>query len=90
MTKEELISLYGRCGEFLHRGTLAEYMSRKRTGPAKFDDIIEATRKIVKLLEIHEMHISDGKGGLSGVMACILRTDKGITQVVYGELPLGG
>ena len=54
--------------------------------PAKFDDIMDAQRKIIKLLEIHEMHLSDGTGGIAGAMACILRTDKGITQVIYGEL----
>src|SRR5581483_8069298 len=86
MTRGALISFYGRCGEFLHRGTLADYLSHKRKGPAKFHDIAEAGAKIVKLLEVHEIHLSTGKAESRGVMACILRTDRGITQVVYGDV----
>ena len=54
LTKSELISLYGRCGDVLHKGTLDRLIS-----PAPFrmdyEDIIEWGQKILNLMSIHRI-----------------------------------
>jgi hypothetical protein len=60
LTKEELVSLYGRCGDRLHRGTLKKLLSQKQQSHASpFDDVTMWTKKIITLLTQHHIASSD-------------------------------
>jgi hypothetical protein len=54
LTKPELISLYGRCGDVLHKGTLDRLISPK---PLRMDyaDIMDWGQKILNLLSSHRI-----------------------------------
>ncbi len=60
LTKAELIGLYGRCGDVLHKGTLDRLISPK---PFKMDyqDIMEWGQKILNLLSVHRISRIGGR-----------------------------
>lgn len=53
LTKEELLTLYGRCGDVLHRGSLKRILDPENQNPADFEDIRHWGQKILNLLSIH-------------------------------------
>jgi len=53
LTKDELISLYGRCGDALHRGSLRQLLDPKNTATPGFEDIQAFGQKILNLLSFH-------------------------------------
>jgi hypothetical protein len=53
LTKRELITLYGKCGDALHRGSLRQLLNPKNQPPADFRDIQEWGQKILNLLSVH-------------------------------------
>lgn len=53
LTKGELITLYGKCGKALHRGSLRELLDPKNQPPADFRDIQKWGQKILNLLSVH-------------------------------------
>ena len=53
LTKSELITLYGKCGDALHRGSLRQLLDPKSQVPADFSDIQEWGQKILNLLSVH-------------------------------------
>ncbi|MDR3450929.1 MAG: hypothetical protein P4M15_14525 [Alphaproteobacteria bacterium] len=53
LTKDELLTLYGRCGDALHRGSLRNLLNRKSQPPADFQDIQRWGQKILNLLSFH-------------------------------------
>jgi hypothetical protein len=59
-TKQELMKLYWRCGDVLHRGTFQTLWVRK-SGDAAFEEIRTWKRKIEALLSDHAMFMADGK-----------------------------
>ena len=60
LTKPELISLYGRCGDVLHKGTLDRVINPR---PFKMDylDIIDWGQKILNLMSVHRIKRIGGK-----------------------------
>jgi hypothetical protein len=52
MTKSELIDLYHRCGDRLHRG---DYEDAKTVPEIDFEPITVATLKIIELLKFHKI-----------------------------------
>jgi hypothetical protein len=56
LTKDELLTLYGRCGDVLHRGSLRNLLNPKNQPQANFEDIQHWGQKILNLLGVH--HIS--------------------------------
>ena len=53
LTRNELLTLYGKCGNALHRGNLQDLFGPKNQPPAGFQDIQEWGQKIVNLLSVH-------------------------------------
>lgn len=53
LTKEELLTLYGKSGDVLHRGSLRELLDPKSQPPADFRDIQNWGQKILNLLSVH-------------------------------------
>jgi hypothetical protein len=56
LTKEELLSLYHRCGDILHRGTMRTVKPRT---VGDFNEINETNEKIRTLLNHHQIVLSD-------------------------------
>jgi hypothetical protein len=56
LTKSELISLYGRCGEFLHRARVRSIEQRPPYTFANFQPVVEWNNKIVSLLDTHMIY----------------------------------
>jgi hypothetical protein len=52
-SREEVIALWGRCGDYLHRGGIKQLASPKVTGIVDFRGITEPGQKILDLLSIH-------------------------------------
>lgn len=52
LTKGELLTLYGRCGDVLHRGSLRDLLDPKNQPPTDFRDIQGWGQKIVNLLSV--------------------------------------
>jgi hypothetical protein len=53
LTKAELLTLYGRCGDVLHRGNLRDLLDPTNHLPADFWDIQNWGQKILNLLSVH-------------------------------------
>jgi len=68
LTKDELLSLYRRCGAALHRGTLRKLLSEQVPSRADFRDIVVWENLIVVLLTVHFIQLHDGER-----MFCMLR-----------------
>jgi hypothetical protein len=58
-TKEELMKLYWKCGDVLHRGTFQTLWSRGRA-EADIEEIRTWKRKIEALLSYHAIFMADG------------------------------
>lgn len=53
LTKNQLLTLYGKCGDALHRGDLRSLFDPKSQHTAGFQDIQEWGQKIINLLSVH-------------------------------------
>lgn len=53
LTKSELISLYGRCAELLHRGSVADLVKGKIRWPTDNAELFNWGKKIADLLSAH-------------------------------------
>jgi hypothetical protein len=60
-TKEELMKLYWKCGDMLHRGTFQTLWSRDRYADAGIEDIRTWKQKIEALLGDHTIFMADGR-----------------------------
>ena len=68
LTKDELLSLYGRCGGTLHRGTLKKLLSEQTQSRADFRDISAWKEQIAVLLGVPFIQLHGGER-----MICMLR-----------------
>ena len=59
-TKEELVKLYRRCGDLLHRGSLQSLWSRDGHGDAGIEEIRDWKQKIEAQLGHHTIVMADG------------------------------
>lgn len=57
LTKDELLRLYGECGNFLHRGSIRQLLGNWEPKP-NFEKITEWIEKFVKLLNHHQIQTS--------------------------------
>jgi hypothetical protein len=73
LTYPEFTTLYSKCGEVLHRGTIRTIESAAPIGRSDYDEVIKWTRKLVDLLNEHLVARSDAKG----LYHVSLRTDSG-------------
>lgn len=61
LTKTEIATLYGRCGNFLHRGNLKKMLSATAPLQVNFPEIAKWTNKIVALLDTHHIASFDNR-----------------------------
>jgi hypothetical protein len=83
LTKDDIVKLYGQCGDNLHRGSLKRLLEPQSPVPSQYGDIIEWTNKVLKLLERHYITLSDK---LTTIL-CLLGEPypKGAVQVALGR-----
>jgi hypothetical protein len=67
LTKEDLLKLWGSCGSYLHRGTLRSVLEGKKR-PIETNKIKTWLDKIVRLLDHHQIQLSDGRHQLWVIM----------------------
>jgi hypothetical protein len=53
LTKDELLKLYGRCGDVLHRGSLRRMLDPRNLSSTDFQDIQRWGQKVLNLLSFH-------------------------------------
>jgi hypothetical protein len=82
LTKGGLLSLYGRCGGVLHRGTLKKLLSGEAQPKVDLRDLAAWREQIAVLLGIHFIQLHNGER-----MVCILRDvdDGNRTQVTLAS-----
>ena len=54
LTKDDLVSLYGECGKYLHRGSIRQLLTNWEPAP-DFEKIRSWVDKIIKLLSHHQI-----------------------------------
>jgi hypothetical protein len=59
LTKEELVTLYGQCGDRLHRGTLKKLLGHGPSPAVSFEEVTMWTLKIITLLTQHRIASCD-------------------------------
>jgi hypothetical protein len=69
LTKVELIDLYGKCGDHLHRGSLKKLLSSKTPTQVNFHEMVAIAQKFENLLSVHTIARLGGNP-----LVCILRT----------------
>lgn len=85
LKKAELIELYGKCGDVLHRGNLRKLISPKTTLHASYRDISDWGQKILNLLSAHRI---TRRGSRAGLLTFLEVTQKGgNVQVGFFESP---
>jgi hypothetical protein len=77
MTKDEFLSLYGRCGEYLHIGNFSDLLADKTSSPLPMPEIVVWGRKFVELLSVHTILLLDE----TKVIGCVLRNSAANNQV---------
>jgi hypothetical protein len=70
LKKEEMLTLYGACGDFLHRGTLKKVLQSEPLAYFRLNvpDIVAWAQKIEDLLGSHLIPLSD-----RAILICVLR-----------------
>src|SRR5690348_4711545 len=58
LTKDELQSLYGECGNYLHCGSIRQLLGTKWEPMLDFDKICAWNSKIIRLLGHHQIQTS--------------------------------
>ncbi len=69
LTKSGLLTLNGRCGDVLHRGSLRKLISPKAPAKSSSSDVVTWHRRIETLLNQHAIQLFDKKL----IMICTLR-----------------
>lgn len=84
LTKSELLTLNGKCGDVLHRGSLKRLISPQTSAKSSLQDVVTRRRKIGTLLGKHAIQLFDKKLR----MVCILRNadDNNRVQVAMTEV----
>jgi len=68
LTKDQLLALYGRCGNVLHRGTVKKLLTEKMPLQTHFPDVVDWATKITHLLGAHGIALFGGQR-----LVCVLR-----------------
>jgi hypothetical protein len=69
LTKPDLLKLYGKCGDALHRGSLKKLLSLETPTQIHFSDIVSWRQRITTLLNYHAIFLLDNKH----MVLCALR-----------------
>jgi hypothetical protein len=73
LTFSEFKTLYAKCGELLHRGTIRTIESEAQIEKPEYDEVVNWSRKIVDLLNEHVVARAGGKS----MYHISLKTEKG-------------
>jgi hypothetical protein len=87
LTKAELLSLNGQCGDILHRGSLRKLMAGPISARQDHPDVSSWIRKIRLLLRVHRIGLSGGKSHFVAVMSASLAGGKAQVAFAEAELP---
>lgn len=87
LTKDEFLTLYGKTGDALHRGTLNKLIGRKARHAMGDQEIVASTRRLLGLLNDHHISSWDNLRQL----VCIMKAaDRGGRALAFlGEAPPG-
>jgi hypothetical protein len=85
LTKGELLTLYGKSGDLLHRGSLRELLDSKNQPVTDFQDIHDWGQKILNLLSVHL--ISRIGGDFHFLVALEASQNNGNVLVTFAESP---
>jgi hypothetical protein len=77
LTKKELITLYVRAGDYLHKGNLKKLLKAKSPVQIHFPILIKHVNAIVDLLNFHVIALVSG----SEVMMCMMRNSDNSNRV---------
>lgn len=69
LTKDELITLHGLCGQVLHRGSIERLRARAPAPRSGRKETVEWTQKLLNLLDRHVIFLS----GMDKMIACEVR-----------------
>jgi len=81
LTKQEIASVWARCGDVLHRGSLKKLLKAKSPVQHNFTDLQEWGQKILNLLSNHRIVTVDRRLAF----ICLLQNGDGDVQVALGE-----
>jgi hypothetical protein len=83
LSKAELISLNGKCGDVLHRGSIKKLISKTPPVQHRFPEVQQWAQKVANLLSHHLIAVSGGEE----LMICLLQNplDAGRAQVVRAK-----
>ncbi len=83
LTKDELLRLYGKCGDILHRGTMKKLLSDRMPVQTNFPDILQTVARIKTFLNEHGIMLLDEKT----IMLCVLNdaSNNNNVQVAIAE-----
>jgi hypothetical protein len=81
LTPTQLIALYRKCGDVLHRGTVQKLAVSPRLQALNIQEIIAAVQEIENLLSLHGFHLLDA----NTKVLCLLRTPDGKVQTVMAQ-----
>jgi hypothetical protein len=84
ITKTELLSLYGRCGEFLHRARLYSIERRPPYMPIDFGPIVDWINKLIRLLDNHMIFSKENDKYLVVILKA---AETGLPVVLFAQAP---
>jgi len=88
LSKAELIKLYTKCGEQLHRGSLKNLLTSKRQAqPPNFVDIADWLNKIITLLNEHHIASLDNLSHFICVLKRAQSNDNAAVAIATSPLP---
>ena len=64
LSKKELLYLWGKAGNILHRGSMVKVLKAEQPGSDNYADIVDWTEKITGLLNSHWITVVENKKGL--------------------------
>lgn len=88
LTKPELIALYGKCGDVLHKGSLRRLITPKSPVQHSFPEVTKWGQKILNLLSVHTISRVGGNFHLLTFLSA--QQKGGNVLVVVAESPKDG
>jgi hypothetical protein len=88
LSKSELLKLYHKCGDMLHRGSLRKLLKGQFPHQVNFPEITAPLQKLIDLLSQHVLVMQSGE---QVFIAMLKNVDQNMRpQVAIAEAPLGG
>lgn len=87
LSKPDFLTLYRKCNDGVHRGTLKSYVKGSKTRQIDYPAITSKAQKLVDLLSNHAIFT---KGGSKVILGMLNNLDTGQVQVALAENPGSG